>query len=293
MTDTSDQNRAALDRFLSAWATHDPDTVLETVHPDFVYSSSVGPEPGSTWKTSTELRDGLSAMFAYDAGSEVRIDDIAIVGDVGFQTWTYRFRQADGSEEVSIGCDLLRFRDGKLFSKNAFRKIKAPPLIHAQRDAQGASATHSLGCYRPRHFTFHGIWNLDAIDLKVYGISVSPNGLEGGVLEAAFEHVRNRTPEIDEAGGSEKVGFVVIHAGKDATWLLLNWWANTDIRCQLLSSNDGLPGSSFKPVTQPFASCVWEEVVINAERNAWVNAISQEYPDKEAYLTAHLAPGAY
>jgi ketosteroid isomerase-like protein len=294
MTDQSKENRAALDRFLSAWATHDADTVLEAVHPNFVYSSSVGPEPGSTWRTPTEIREGLSAMFAYDAGSEAQIDDIVVVGDVGFQTWTYRFKRPDGSEEVSLGCDLLHFRDGKLLFKNAFRKVKAPPLIQNRQTAQASGATDREGRYARRHFACHGVWKLDAIDLKVYGISVTANGIDDGVLEAARQHVRDRMLEIDQTGGSEKVGFVVIHAGKDATWLLLSWWANTDIRCQLLSSIDaGSPGNVFKPVTQPYSSCVWEQVVINAESHAWVRAMQREHLDKEAYLDERLAPGAY
>jgi ketosteroid isomerase-like protein len=294
MTDQSNENRAALDRFLSAWATHDPEAVLQAVHPDFVYSSSVGPEPGSTWRTQTEVRDGLCAMFAYDAGSDAQIDDIVIVGDVGFQTWVYRSKKADGSEEVSKGCDLLHFRDGKLVYKNAFRKVKTPPLIDAQQQAKNTAAEVRQGRYAPRHVAFHGVWHFDAIDLKVYGISVSGDGIDNATLEAARRHVHGRMPEIEGTGGSENVGFVVIHAGKDATWLLLSWWANTDIRCQLLSANDpGLPGTVFKPVTQPFSSCVWEQVVINAESQAWVRAMSQEHLDKHAYLEDRLASGEY
>jgi ketosteroid isomerase-like protein len=127
------RNRAVLDRFLAAWATRDPDAVLDAVHQDFVYSASVGPEPGSTWRTRGEIREGPKAMFTYDDGFETEISDIQIHGEEGFQTWTYRFKHEDGFQHTSYGGDLLRLEDGKLIEKNAFRKVLTPNLNDAQK----------------------------------------------------------------------------------------------------------------------------------------------------------------
>jgi ketosteroid isomerase-like protein len=288
------RNRAALDRFLAAWATRDPDAVLDSVHQDFVYSASVGPEPGSTWRTREAIREGLKAMFAYDEGCETEISDIQIHEEVGFQTWVYRFKHEDGSHHTSYGCDLLRFKDGKLIEKNAFRKVLTPPLSNTGGESPRSSTVDvpAAVAYQPRHFEFRGVWSIRPLDVKVYGISLRESGITEETWSAARRCVEHSIGDVESTGNHHRLGFLIVHQGKDATWLLFSWWVHHDIRCQLLSVLDNGRGT-FQPVDKPYDSCVWEQIVITSERDAWVDKMLCAEPSPTAYLSAALKDGTY
>ena len=164
-------NHQGLARFLSAWSSRDPDAVLAAAHPDFVYRASVGPEPGSCWSGAAALRQGLLAMFRHDEGAEIDILECQINGDAGHLQWRYRFKRADGSEALQLGCDLLRFRDGLLVLKDSYRKVgTAPlPLLPPSKD-RPVAATSQLPVYQPRRFFQHGQWSINGLQLKVSGI---------------------------------------------------------------------------------------------------------------------------
>ncbi len=98
-------------------------------------------------------------------------------------------------------------------------------------------------------------------------------------------------PAAEEEGGSEGLGFVVLHEGLQGTWLLLHWWAHGDILCgRLMRADPG--GHDFAPQDRrPLVACVWELVVIDHERRAWVRAMMREPPDPAAYLADPMPPG--
>lgn len=77
-------------------------------------------------------------------------------------------------------------------------------------------------------------------------------------------------------------------------WLLFSWWALGDINCRKLSHSPG-PESGvweFRPVADArINSCVWEGVVIDFERRAWIRTILRESPDARAYLEHKMAEG--
>lgn len=173
------------------------------------------------------------------------------------------------------------------------RMVKLPILIEMREGLQSHAFPVGRSRYERRHLAFHGLWNFDSIDVKVYGISLSADGIDGHKLEAACQYLRTLTQKIDDFGGSEKVGFVIIHAETDATRLLLSWWANPYVRYQLLASSDSSSGIGFGPVAPAYASCVWDQIVINGECSAWVRAMSHEHPNKEFYLDDCLAHGTY
>ncbi|MCV2368895.1 nuclear transport factor 2 family protein [Roseateles oligotrophus] len=295
-TDIQAINHQGLERFLSAWSTRDPEAVLLAAHPDFVYQASVGPEPGSRWSSPAELRQGLAAMFAHDQGAEVDILECKIDGDAGHLLWRYRFKRADGTEDMQLGCDLLRFRDGRLVLKDSYRKVSAARLTASTAGAEGPAVTtqQQFPRYQPRRFFQQGRWSVNGLQLKVSGIKTDAGEIAQTTWQAARRHVEQRLSDIEQAGEHHGLGFVIVHEGSQTTWLLLNWWAHGDIRCQLLSS---LPhdcaGREFAAEPRPLSSCVWEELVIKAERDAWVNCMLTGSPFAPAYLAATLPDGWY
>jgi GNAT superfamily N-acetyltransferase/ketosteroid isomerase-like protein len=119
----NDINRAVLDRFVAAWGQKNLDALMACVTDDFVYRASIGPEPGTTYDGRAAVRAGVQTMWAADAGSQAQITHIAIFGDQGWIEWIYRWPQTSGQHHDEIGCDLIRFRDGRLISKDAYRKV--------------------------------------------------------------------------------------------------------------------------------------------------------------------------
>ena len=70
----------------------------------------------------------------------------------------------------------------------------------------------------------------------------------------------------------------------------MDWWAHTDICCQLLAHAPS-DTAAFTAVERPLLACVWEAVVLAAERDAWVATMLTERPAPEAYLSRWLSEG--
>lgn len=69
------------------------------------------------------------------------------------------------------------------------------------------------------------------------------------------------------------VGFVVLHAGEDAIWLLINLWHGELLHQVTLSASLNTPGV-FAPVgANGPSACVWELRVIAREREAYVQHV--------------------
>lgn len=146
--------------------------------------------------------------------------------------------------------------------------------------------------YQARQFQQLGVWVTGPLKLKAYGITRHPgrSGPGRDLQRAAQRHVKG-LPPFAEAEGHHGLGFVVLHEGEQ-NWLLMDWWAHTDICCQRLSHL--APGSAeFVPVDRPLLACIWESVVLAFERDAWVRTILTTNPDPEAYLNTRLPDGAY
>jgi ketosteroid isomerase-like protein len=63
--------RDCLRRFADAWTRRDVDGLLALMTADAVYTASVGPDPGRTFRGHAELAAGFREMFAHDAGAEI------------------------------------------------------------------------------------------------------------------------------------------------------------------------------------------------------------------------------
>ncbi len=155
-----------------------------------------------------------------------------------------------------------------------------------------------VAAYQPRPFGYLGTWNEGAWALKTYGIHHRrPTGdqplIDPAVADAARAQVRALLPRADEEGGHYQTGFVVLHQGLQGNWLLLQWWAHEDICCQILSRSDASAPEAFEVVTRPLMACVWELLVIDFERRAWIETALGAAPDRQAYLDRRLADGMY
>ncbi|MFC7589376.1 nuclear transport factor 2 family protein [Nonomuraea antimicrobica] len=112
-----------LAEFGAAWRDRDLDRLMEFMADDCVFRSSVGPEPGATFRGRAEVRRGFELMLAYDAGSESHDGVAFVVGDRGAAQWSYTHADAYGRTHRVDGCDLYEFDGDLIRVKDAYRRV--------------------------------------------------------------------------------------------------------------------------------------------------------------------------
>ncbi|WP_246218602.1 hypothetical protein [Parasphingorhabdus halotolerans] len=158
-----------------------------------------------------------------------------------------------------------------------------------------AAANIKPADYQRRYFQFHNIWRVDDLRLKIYTIQLAETAtLKGELFEKALVYIQSNLPKVrQEEGPDHRLGYAIIHPGEMATWLLIHWWAHSDIAMRLLASAE-VGQALFRPQDhRRFHACVWEHIVIDHERNAWVGNMMCNDNSPDAYLECRLADGLY
>jgi hypothetical protein len=138
-----------------------------------------------------------------------------------------------------------------------------------------------------------GVRRAGDCSLKWYAITAPGREVDAALCAAATAAADGQLRGAGAvSGASGGVGFAIVHAGADATWLLLGRWDEEILHhCTLRAE---LASTAFQPVEAggPTA-CVWELTVHTHERNAYVRHVLDraDGPDHAAYL-ADVLPGA-
>lgn len=150
--------------------------------------------------------------------------------------------------------------------------------------------------YAPRYFRFHDIWDVDGLRVKFYSITQARDIQPAEVTLTAAHDYSAKTLSMlrREEGPDHGLGYAMVHFGEMSNWLLVHWWAHQDIALRLLASTDDQVSPRFVSRDHHrFHACVWEHVVIDHERNAWVRHVMSTPSQPENYLTDWLADGTY
>lgn len=148
--------------------------------------------------------------------------------------------------------------------------------------------------YRPRHTWFVHSQETGPWTLKVYAMTAAQFALgqqpelSTGILEAALQYASKQIEKenfMKQPGNTAPHGFLTVHEGQEAVWLLIDLWRDDILHHHLFHASLASP-TSFHP--KPFsgsAACVWELEVIQHERNAWVRHVlsKPEAPDYDKY----------
>lgn len=274
-------------RFSEAWSRRDLDAIMAFFTEDCIYSASVGPEPGTTFCGRAGVRAGIEAMFRHDAASTVEPGRIFADGNKVFSEWIYRFPQGSGRVPAH-GCDVFEFEGDRIRLKDAFRK-QATAAVSPAHGKMGAPEV-----YRPRRFAGLDLWTFGAKRFKTIGISCNVNrapfAASPGTVAASRTFVEGLLPDMDLLGGHFDLGYIILHEGEAANWLLFDWWIEGGIACQILCRSDLERPTDFERVSRPFMACVWESIAIAHERETWVSMMMTQIPDPEAYLRQSIQP---
>jgi steroid delta-isomerase-like uncharacterized protein len=133
MNDTQDTvTTATLEAFSDAWNRHDIDALMSFMSDDCVFQTPAGPDACGTRHEGREaVRKAFAAAWATVPDAQWERGRHFVHGDFGVSEWTFTGTAADGSRIETDGVDLFRLRDGKITSKNAFRKQR--PNLPASR----------------------------------------------------------------------------------------------------------------------------------------------------------------
>ena len=117
-----------LQAFADAWNRHDIDALMSFMTDDCVFEASAGPE---VCGARFEGREAVRAAFAdvWTTFPDAHWGDARhfVCGDRGVSEWIFTGTRGDGTRVEVHGCDLFRFRDGRIALKNSYRKNR-PPL---------------------------------------------------------------------------------------------------------------------------------------------------------------------
>jgi ketosteroid isomerase-like protein len=106
--------------FVDAWQRGDVDGLMTQVADDCVYSTTTGPDPGTTYFGHKDVRRGFELVLAEDKALTVSYGAPVVCESIGLVEWVLHRR--DGSV-AARGCDVLEFADDLIKRKDAYRKV--------------------------------------------------------------------------------------------------------------------------------------------------------------------------
>jgi steroid delta-isomerase-like uncharacterized protein len=116
-----------LQAFADAFNRHDVDAIMSFMTEDCVFEASAGPD---VYGARYEGRASVGAAFVdvWTTFADAQWGDARhfVYGDRGVSEWVFTGTRADGTRVEVNGCDLFRFRDGRIAVKNSYRKNRPP-----------------------------------------------------------------------------------------------------------------------------------------------------------------------
>lgn len=137
--------------------------------------------------------------------------------------------------------------------------------------------------YRNRRTWLLEVADISNLQLKIYGICGEGKEIQPSTVINAKSFIKSN---VDFAADA-KYGFVVLHHGEEAMWLLVDWWVEDILHQQLsYAPVDDVDNFQAGPPNHEMA-CVWELLVTAHERDAWVKhtMTDPENADFAAYLS--------
>jgi hypothetical protein len=137
--------------------------------------------------------------------------------------------------------------------------------------------------------------------LKRYHVNIDDQPIEPAIVRAAEAYLPRMVPAMTAADdATPRAGFCILHRGRAAAYLLAYSWVwDNVLECHTASAGEPFLGcpdrdpTNFVPLVKPWIGCVWELVVLEHERAAWVRHMFEaEVPALDTYLADTMPPGA-
>ena len=116
-----------LQEFADAWNRHDVDALMSFMTDDCVFEASAGPDMAGTRSVGrAAVRAAYAEVFAAFPDAQWGNATHFVCGERGVSEWVFTGTRGDGTRLEVQGCDLFRFRDGRIALKNSYRKNRPP-----------------------------------------------------------------------------------------------------------------------------------------------------------------------
>lgn len=116
-----------LQGFSDAWNDHDIDALMSFMTEDCIYDASAGPEVwGTRFEGYSSVREGYLKIWEVFPDAHWGNARHFVTGNHGVSEWTFTGTMKDGSRVEMHGCDIFVLRDGKIYTKDSFRKNRPP-----------------------------------------------------------------------------------------------------------------------------------------------------------------------
>lgn len=141
--------------------------------------------------------------------------------------------------------------------------------------------------YKPRPTAFLGFFKADVWQFKLYSITDNSNLVPSiHEWENAKQLILNIIENYLPANCEEQLGYVIYHKGFDSNYIVISWWAYENMLRMFAYSSDRLTPHDFYLVQDGLNICVWDMLIHNHERNAYVKHIlaNNKATDIKGYL---------
>lgn len=145
--------------------------------------------------------------------------------------------------------------------------------------------------YTPRFIRFLERYKFEAWNLKVYGISITDEGIKKEDLEQAKDKLKEWFEKRSETNlATYQHATLIIHQGREGVFAILNWWIDENMMQHYVYLKEPDQTDFYPFSDKGIVTCVWEMAVLWHERNAWVKHVlmKNENPDFEAYVLDQL-----
>jgi len=120
---------------------------------------------------------------------------------------------------------------------------------------------------------------VDRDGLKVYTVSADGRPVDRSKYADRLAEVKSRKA-VD---WRSTPGFVIMHEGASAPYLVLAWWGNAN---ELFTSVSVKGQGGWIEDPSRYSFCLWDLEIIWHERNAFVDLVYRDAPDMQAYRDA-------
>lgn len=138
--------------------------------------------------------------------------------------------------------------------------------------------------YRERLTRMLEVRTVSGWTLKTYSICGAGSVVDPRTVDAAVEFAARHVdwPRDAEA----KFGFLTVHAGEEAVWLLVDLWVEDILRHFVFRAPCNSPEDFGPGPCDGTMACVWELAVVMFERASWIKHVlaSCGQPNYSAYL---------
>lgn len=141
--------------------------------------------------------------------------------------------------------------------------------------------------YKKRDIQFQGIRTIKDWKIKTYSICYDRESFSKELEKESMQLLETELPEITYYNYG--IGFMITHHGKDSNFVLLDWWCNeNELQQQVYYSAKETPAKLKKQNSNAPIACVWDLIIINFERNAWVEYMMTEKQKNGNYLKSYI-----